>query len=547
MWFGDLVTMRWWNGLWLKEAFATFMATVCTDAMKPDWHVWDTFGLDRTAALETDALESTRAIEYPVHSPHDAEGMYDVLTYEKGAAVLRMLEQYLGADEFRAGVQRVPGEARVRQHREHRSLGRDRGGRRASPSGGSWTPGSSRAAIRSCASSLGPDGGAALRLSQRRFVYSDLPDTTQWPVPLHVRQIGERRCRRDPPAARRRARRRRRSLAPDAVGARERRRPRLPPGALRGAAARPARRPGARGDVHDRALQPDRRRVGGGRRRARHRPRSTCSLARGFGDETTLPVWQALSAGLGFCDRLLDDPDAREQFRTFVRGLAGPALHRLGWTPAEGEDDLTGELRGLLIRTVAILGNDRDVQEKARALYKQSHRRSGLGRASGRERGAHGVRGHRRRGGLRAHPRRVRDVDEPAGAAASPLLARRVRLGRADGAHVRAHLERSGAQPERPVPPRSVHAQPRPRRAGVAVRAPQLGDAQRALPVDEHHPHARGHPHVDAARAGGRRAGLLLRARGAAGGEDARTARRAPADQRVASHPRVRPAGASLR
>ncbi|RPI10703.1 MAG: hypothetical protein EHM63_02750 [Actinobacteria bacterium] len=105
MWFGDLVTMRWWNGLWLKEAFATFMATVCTNAMKPEWRVWDTFGLDRTAALETDALESTRAIEYPVHSPHDAEGMYDVLTYEKGAAVLRMLEQYLGADQFRAGVQ----------------------------------------------------------------------------------------------------------------------------------------------------------------------------------------------------------------------------------------------------------------------------------------------------------------------------------------------------------------------------------------------------------------------------------------------------------
>ncbi len=95
-------------------------------------------------------------------------------------------------------------------------------------------------------------------------------------------------------------------------------------------------------------------------------------LARGFGDETKLPVWQALSAGLGFCDRLIGDADARERFRTFVRGLAGPALHRLGWTPADGEDDLTGELRRLLIRTVAILGNDRDVQEKARALYQQS-------------------------------------------------------------------------------------------------------------------------------------------------------------------------------
>jgi puromycin-sensitive aminopeptidase len=104
MWFGNLVTMQWWEGLWLKEAFATFMETSATDAYRPDWKVWEGFALDRSSAYHVDCLHSTRAIEYVVESPADAEGMYDVLTYEKGAAVVRMLEQFAGAEKFRDGI-----------------------------------------------------------------------------------------------------------------------------------------------------------------------------------------------------------------------------------------------------------------------------------------------------------------------------------------------------------------------------------------------------------------------------------------------------------
>ena len=104
MWFGDLVTMRWWNGIWLNEAFATFMEMKCTDAFRPEWGRWIDFGLSRSAAMDIDSLASTRPIEIAVHSPADAEGMFDLLTYEKGAAVVRMLEQYVGEDRFRAGI-----------------------------------------------------------------------------------------------------------------------------------------------------------------------------------------------------------------------------------------------------------------------------------------------------------------------------------------------------------------------------------------------------------------------------------------------------------
>ncbi|MCB1257199.1 MAG: M1 family metallopeptidase [Microthrixaceae bacterium] len=104
MWFGDLVTMNWWNGIWLNEAFATFMEIKASESFRPQWDVWTNFGLARAAAFDTDALLSTRPIEYPVISPADSEGMFDILTYEKGASVVRMLEQHLGEETFRRGI-----------------------------------------------------------------------------------------------------------------------------------------------------------------------------------------------------------------------------------------------------------------------------------------------------------------------------------------------------------------------------------------------------------------------------------------------------------
>ena len=104
MWFGDLVTMGWWEGIWLNEAFATFMEMLCVDAFRPSWDRWAGFAPSREAALAVDGVHSTRPIEYPVGPPKEAEGMFDLLTYEKGCGVLRMLEQHIGPDVFRDGV-----------------------------------------------------------------------------------------------------------------------------------------------------------------------------------------------------------------------------------------------------------------------------------------------------------------------------------------------------------------------------------------------------------------------------------------------------------
>lgn len=104
MWFGDLTTMGWWNGIWLNEAFATFAEMLAVDTWKPEWKRWESFGASRAAAMITDGLEATRPIEYPVARPEECEGMFDVLTYEKGASVLRQLEQYITPAVFQKGM-----------------------------------------------------------------------------------------------------------------------------------------------------------------------------------------------------------------------------------------------------------------------------------------------------------------------------------------------------------------------------------------------------------------------------------------------------------
>src|SRR4026208_912496 len=125
MWFGDLVTMLWWNGIWLNEAFDTFMELLAVDAWKPEWKRWTTFGVSRAAALGGAGLHQTRRIgreagrphprpiEFEVRPPRDCEAMFDLLTYEKGASVLRMLEQYLSGDVFRDGARLHPERHRL--------------------------------------------------------------------------------------------------------------------------------------------------------------------------------------------------------------------------------------------------------------------------------------------------------------------------------------------------------------------------------------------------------------------------------------------------
>jgi aminopeptidase N len=116
MWFGDLVTMGWWDNLWLNEGFASWMGSKCTAHFNPQWEVWlarelprdptRRTGIAKEAAMEGDARSTTHPIQQPIATEAEANSAFDDITYKKGQSFLRMLESFLGEDVFRDGIRR---------------------------------------------------------------------------------------------------------------------------------------------------------------------------------------------------------------------------------------------------------------------------------------------------------------------------------------------------------------------------------------------------------------------------------------------------------
>jgi puromycin-sensitive aminopeptidase len=358
MWFGDLVTMEWWNGIWLNEAFATFMEIAACDAYAPDWHRWTTFGLERSAAFETDSLSSTRPVEYQVRSPADCEGMFDVLTYQKGGALLRMLEQYLGAERFREGVSHY-----LRTHAYGNTDTGDLWDAIEHTSGEPvrrimdswiWQPGYPLVSARV--------EGDELVLDQRRFTFDvEAASHSLWAIPISVRQ-GDATSR---------------VLLDGDQG-------RLPLG--EGAVVVNA---GGHGFYRVAYGDELRRRItnsgfAGMSTLERYNvvddawngvtagamdAMEWVALAERFVDERDYGVWQSIAIGLRAVRRLIGDDDrALAGFQALVRALVAPALADLG-EPVAGETDLTAKVRGLLLGLMAIQGGDEDACRRGRDYY----------------------------------------------------------------------------------------------------------------------------------------------------------------------------------
>ncbi|CAL8101137.1 unnamed protein product [Orchesella dallaii] len=104
MWFGNLVTMEWWSDLWLNEGYASFMEYLCVDALYPEYEIWNWFMADYISVLEMDASATSHPIQVAVENPAEIGSIFDFISYVKGAAIIRMVHDYLGDDKFKEGM-----------------------------------------------------------------------------------------------------------------------------------------------------------------------------------------------------------------------------------------------------------------------------------------------------------------------------------------------------------------------------------------------------------------------------------------------------------
>ena len=381
MWFGDLVTMSWWNGLWLNEAFATFMEMLAVDVWKPEWRRWTTFGVSRAAALAVDGLHSTRPIEYPVYAPSDADAMFDVLTYEKGASVLRMLEQHLGPLVFRDGVReylRAHAHGNADTHDLWSALGRT-AGLPVPEIMNDWifTPGFPLLSVRLDRQA---GEGTSLVVTQQRFQYlreseiqpkkpSDTQPLWQIPVQLRIKTGGKADTRRvllTQPEIRLDLQEGAESIVVNEGGHgfyRVQYHPELLKRLLEPMPSElaPIERFNLVNDAWALTM-------------AGQMPLNEyLDLTSRFRHERDKNVWAVLLESFQTLCRLVP-PGDRQNLEAFVRGRVGPALAELGWVPDPSEDDLMRQLRGELLRALGTIGNDADVQARAAEVYAEYRR-----------------------------------------------------------------------------------------------------------------------------------------------------------------------------
>ena len=187
-WFGDLVTMAWWDNLWLNEGFASWMGTKATDTFNPGWKMWLQANADRERAMALDGRRTTHPIQQPVANESDANDAFDDITYLKGQSFIRMLETYLGEDIFRAGIRDY-----MQLHQYGSTTTGDlwaalekSSGKPVTRLAAAWTtqPGFPLITVKAdpC-----KNGARIVRLSQEHFTIDDSSDPTRrWPVPVTI-------------------------------------------------------------------------------------------------------------------------------------------------------------------------------------------------------------------------------------------------------------------------------------------------------------------------------------------------------------------------
>ena len=364
MWWGDLVTMAWWNDLWLNESFASFVGEKATDALNPEWGYLRDMAAEATPAYNLDQLVSTHPISMEVRNAEEAAQRFDAITYLKGQAVLRMIESFIGEDAFREGVRIY-----LKRHAESNATADDfwraldeASGRDVSAIANAWIREPGHPVVTSTVREAGD--GLEVELRQQRFFADPAASQTnqRWLVPIVVKygtaqgmqeerllMESERATLRLPGA---------RWYHPNA-GARgfyryalDDRSLELLAGAVREL------------DAGERLMLIDNQWAL--TRAGKANLSQLFAILNALRGEEDRAVLEAMAGPIGWLSTHAVDDAHRPAFQRFVEGIFAPRFAQLGWDPKPGESSEDRELRSTLIGVLGRIAALGDVQDEAR-------------------------------------------------------------------------------------------------------------------------------------------------------------------------------------
>lgn len=360
-WFGDLVTMAWWDNIWLNEGFASWMATKATDRFNPDWDAWLRAAGDKEYAMQLDARASTHPIQQRIDNEAQAGDAFDQITYQKGQSFLRMLETWLGEDAFRSGIRSY-----MKQHAYSNTttadlwaaLGKSSGQPVAEMAAG-WTEQPGFPLV-----NVAPASGA-VEMTQERFrIGAAKVAPLTWKIPVQlgnpteassavVRLLGAEPTK-VPVSG---------SLVKANLGDAGYYRVRYEGPLFEQLVAKVRTLPEA-----DRLnlLNDTWALVQAGRESIT----TFLNLAKQLSSDPSLTVGQNIVDHLWNIERLARDTDKAEGFRTWARTFLQPRLKELGWDAKPNESPLAALLRAGVIQLLAEVGDDA-VKAEARARFER--------------------------------------------------------------------------------------------------------------------------------------------------------------------------------
>jgi puromycin-sensitive aminopeptidase len=376
-WFGNLVTMDWWTWLWLNEGFARWVEHLSVNHQFPEWDIWTQFASEvKGSALALDSMKTSHPVEVDVKHPAEINEIFDIISYAKGASVIRMLSYYLGEDTFLKGLHLYltrHSYANAASDDLWRALEEASGGKPVRDIMLTWTRKIGYPYV-TIEPTHAEGDTTTFAVRQSRFLISGEKDEESlWAIPLGVWKEGETGAGHRPEffLITEKEQRIKVQLPPhhwikfNAAGTglyRVNYAASMLPGlgrAVREKSISASDRLGLQDDLYALAKSGI---IGSG---------DYLSFLLNYRDEKEYPVWADISGNLGaFAHILAGDEELEPKFNAFVINLFKPLANSLGWDAKPDEHHLTALLRGLVIERLGNAG-DRETVEEARARFKR--------------------------------------------------------------------------------------------------------------------------------------------------------------------------------